>query len=163
MTRFSEGPVVEVTTEIAASPAAVWRFVTDIELPARFQDEFQGAHWLDGGAPGLGASFAGRNRRRSREWETKSTVVAFDPERAFGWAVGEQHEPGATWTFRLEPTSVGTELTFHRTLGPGPSGIRTMIAEDPEREEEIIARRDATHRSNMQAVLDGIKKLAEQE
>ena len=75
--------------------------------------------------------------------------------------MNDRDSPGATWTYRLEPATGGTRLTYHRLLGPGPSGITRMIDADPEREEEIIARRDAVHRSNMQAVVDGIKLLAE--
>lgn len=36
-----------------------------------------------------------------------------------------------------------------------------MIEAEPEREEEIIAKRDEMHRTHMQAVVDGIKALAE--
>ena len=161
MTQFADGPVVEVSTEIAAPPAAVWDLVTDINLPARFQGEFQEARWVDGEGPELGASFLGRNRLDTREWETTSWVVAFEPEREFGWAVSDRDDPGATWTFRLEPSKVGTKLIYHRRLGPGPSGLTRAIERHPEREEEIIAARDETHRENMQAVIDGVKGTAE--
>jgi hypothetical protein len=161
MTRFQDGPVVEVATDIAAPPAAVWDLVIDINLPAGFQDEFQEARWLDEGGPALGASFRGRNRLGEREWETTSYVVAYEPEREFGWAVSDRDDPGATWTFRLEPSGDGTRLIYHRRLGPGPSGLTRAIAARPEQEEEIIAARDETHRQNMQAVVDGVKAIAE--
>jgi uncharacterized protein YndB with AHSA1/START domain len=161
MTRFADGPVVEVATEIAAPPAVVWDLVTDINLSAGFQDEFQEARWLDGDGPALGASFRGHNRLGEREWETTSYVVAYEPEREFGWAVSDRDDPGATWTFRLESSDVGTRLIYHRRLGPGPSGLTRAIANRPEQEEEIIAARDETHRQNMQGVLAGIKATAE--
>ncbi len=161
MVRFEDGPVVEVTADVAAPPSVVWPLVTDIALPARFQEEFLGAEWLDAKGPALGARFAGRNRRGDRTWETTSWVVEYEPEKAFGWAVSDRIKPGATWTFRLEPIEQGTRLTFHRRLGPGPSGITRVIEQNPEDEEEIIALRNATHRSNMQAVVNGIKSLAE--
>lgn len=161
MVRFADGSVVEVTVDVAAPPAVVWALVTDINLPARFQDEFLGAEWLDGEGPALGAAFLGRNGRRGSEWETMSWVVSYEPERRFGWAVSDPDNPGATWTYLLEPTAGGTKLTYHRLLGPGPSGITSIIGRDPEREEEIIAIRDATHRTNMQGVVDGIKQAAE--
>ena len=160
MTRFADGSVVEVSTEIAAPPDRVWSVVTDINAPAAFQDEFAGAEWLDDG-PALGARFVGRNQRRGFDWETTSWVIGYEPEREFAWAVSDPENPGATWSFRLVPTEGGTLLTFHRLLGPGPSGITSIIAREPEREEEIIARRDETHRRHMQATVDGIKGLAE--
>ena len=161
MVRFVDGPVVEVSAHIAAPISRVWDLVTDINLPARFQDEFRGAEWLDDGGPGLGHSFRGRNGRDEREWETTSWVVFYEPEREFGWAVSDKENPGATWTYRLEPEGGGTRLVYHRMLGPGPSGITRLIERHPDREEELIASRDETHRSNMQGVVDGIKALAE--
>ena len=162
MTRFADHPVVEVSTIIAAPPARVWELVSDINTPARFQDEFVGAEWLEGDADsGLGASFRGRNRRGEHEWETTSWIVAHEPEREFGWAVSDRDNPGAVWTYRLEPVAEGTRLAYHRVMGPGPSGMTRAIARQPDREEELIARRDAEHRTNMQQVVDGIKRLAE--
>lgn len=161
MARFIEGPEVTVSVDIAASPSRVWELVTDINLPARFQDEFRGAEWLDGTGPGLDHSFRGRNGRGEYEWETTSWIVSYEPERAFGWAVSDKENPGATWTYRLEPVAGGTRLLFHRRLGPGPSGITRLIEKNPDREEALIAQRDGTHRRNMQGVIDGIKALAE--
>lgn len=160
MTRLADRPEVAISVDIAAPPSVVWELVTDINLPARFQSEFRHAEWIDPG-PTLGAAFKGHNARKDLEWETTSWVVSYEPERAFGWAVSDRDNPGATWTYRLEPIDAGTKLTFHRVLGPGPSGITRLIARHPDDEEEIIARRDAEHRANMQAVVDGIRALAE--
>lgn len=161
MARLADQPVVEVAADVEALPAAVWALVTDINLPARFQDEFRGAEWLDAG-PRLGARFVGRNERQGQSWETTSWVAVYEPLREFGWAVSDPDHPGATWTFRLTPIPHGTHLVYHRRLLPGPSGITGYIGRHPEREEETIAHRDAEHRANMQAVVDGIKLLAEQ-
>jgi hypothetical protein len=162
MARFSDSPIVEVSVEVAATPEELWPLVTDINLPARFQDEFRGGEWIDDG-PALGARFVGSNRRQGHDWETTSWVVVHDPFREFGWAVSDPDDPGATWTYRLEPSPAGTVLTYRRKLGPGPSGVTSAIERHPDREEEIIARRDAEHRAHMQAVVDGIKALAEQQ
>ncbi len=160
MVKFADGAVVEVETDIVAAPEAVWRLVTDINVSARFQEEFQGAQWIDEG-PALGARFRGRNARRGREWETTSWVVAYEPQQMFGWAVSDPDNPGATWTFTLEPRDAGTRLVYRRRLGPGPSGLTRVIEAEPEREAEFIARRNETHRRHMQAVVDGIRGLAE--
>jgi hypothetical protein len=160
MTRFVDGSVVEVSAAIEAPLTDIWQLVTDINLPGRFQDEFVEAEWLDAG-PALEARFLGRNSRRDREWETTSWVNSYEPMRAFGWSVSDRDNPGATWTFFLEDSGDGTFLRYHRVLGPGPSGLTAAIERNPDAEEEIIALRDEEQRENMQAVVLGIKTLAE--
>jgi len=160
MTRFADGPVVEVSVSIDAPVAVVWDLVTDINLPARFQNEFVEAEWIDEG-PAIEARFLGRNRRGERTWETTSWVVAYEPMKAFGWAVSDRENPGATWTYFLDEADDTTVLRYHRVIGPGPSGMTSAIERQPDREEEIIAVRDDQHRESMLAVLEGIRDLAE--
>jgi hypothetical protein len=160
MTRFADGPEVETAISIDATVDIVWNLVTDINIAARFQDEFEEAEWLDEG-PALGSRFVGRNRMADRTWETTSTIVTFEPGAVFRWAVEDVDDPVATWTFMLAPESTGTRLVFHRVVGPGRSGLTWAIKQDPDHEEEIIAVRDAQHRQHMEAVLVGIKALAE--
>jgi hypothetical protein len=160
MTRFKDGPVVEVSAPIDAPIEVVWDLITDINVASRFQDEFAEAEWIDEG-PALEARFNGRNTRGEREWETTSWVVIYEPKRAFGWAVSDPDNPGATWTYFLNGDDTGMILRYHRVLGPGPSGLTAAIDRHPEAEEEIIAARDEEQRQNMQAVVEGIKQLAE--
>ena len=160
MTRFADGPVVEVSVSIDAPLPDVWRLVTDINLPGRFQDEFVEAEWIDEG-PALEARFLGRNSRGDRKWETTSWVTMYEPLHAFGWSVSDRDNPGAMWTFFLEESGKGTDLRYHRVLGPGPSGLTSAIERNPDAEEEIIAARDEEQRENMEAVVLGIKSLAQ--
>ncbi len=160
MTRLSDGPTVEVSARIGVPPDRVWALVTDINVSRLFQDEFKGAEWLDDG-PALGARFVGRNANSRFEWETVCTVVEYVEDSTFSWVVNDLDDPVATWTFLLQPTEEGTLLTYHRVIGTGASGLSSAIGRHPEREEEIIAARDEVHRAHMQAVVDGIKGLAE--
>lgn len=160
MVKFADGPEIVVSVEISADPERVWELVSDINLPARFQTEFKRAEWVTQG-PALGAEFTGYNERKGLVWDTSSWIVEYEPLRSFGWAVSDRANPGATWTYRLSETAVGTRLVFHRRLGPGPSGITSVIGRHPEDEEAIIAARDAEQTINMQGVVDGIKDLAE--
>ncbi len=157
---MQDGPVVEVSVTIAAPADVVWDLATDINVASRFQDEFAEAERIDDG-PALEARFIGRNTRGEREWETTSWVVDYEPKRIFGWAVSDRDNPGATWTYFLDETGTGTILRYHRVLGPGPSGLTAAIDRHPKAEEEIIASRDEEQRQNMQAVIEGIKQLAE--
>ncbi|MEA2000322.1 MAG: SRPBCC family protein [Actinomycetota bacterium] len=162
MVRYADKPTAEVTIDIAATPDAVWDLVTDINLPARFSNEFQGADWLDGAKPGLGARFVGRNGHDAvGKWETTCTVVWFEPLRLFGYKVNDIESPAASWRFELEPSPSGTLLTMRAEMGPGRSGVSYFIYKHPDREEEIIANRLHEWRLNMEATLAGIKSLAE--
>ena len=69
--------------------------------------------------------------------------------------------PGAQWLFDLERIAGATRLRFSVTLGPGPSGISHAIAQMPDKTGKIIRRRLLEHRSNMEAVIEGIQREAE--
>lgn len=159
--RFADGPTTEAEVVVHAPPDRIWALVADIDLPARFSQEFLGATWLDGG-PAVGARFTGRNHHSMiGTWETTCVVTRYEPERAFEWAVGSADEPGASWRFELEPLDDGVRLRQWCRLGPGPSGLTPALERMPDKEERIIERRLGEHRANMQLTLDGIKQLAE--
>jgi len=77
---IAAAPGVAVEIDIAAPPERVWEFASDINIPARFSDEFRGADWVDSDGPREGASFIGRNERTDvdRVWSGKCSTVAFD-------------------------------------------------------------------------------------
>jgi len=85
--RYADKPTVEARIWIDASPARVWRLVSDVELMPDMSSELQSAEWLDGASgAALGARFIGRSKHEALgEWATTSHVVEFEPERVFGW------------------------------------------------------------------------------
>jgi uncharacterized protein YndB with AHSA1/START domain len=159
--RLADAPTTEVSQVIAATPSQLWEFVTDINLPARFSPEFQGAEWLDGATgPSVGARFRGRNQHaRIGEWQVTCTVVECEPDRVIGWAVEDVDAPAAKWRFTLEPVDGGTKVTQWCQLGPGPSGLSMVIEQMPDREHDIITRRLAEHAANMEKNLEGLAGL----
>lgn len=161
--RYADCPSIEAELLVAAPPAVVWPLVCDIQTPAEFSSEFQGGEWLDGvTGPALGARFRGRNYHEARgSWETVSTIYEYEPERAFGWAVGDPSAPAARWRFSLAPDGPGTLIRQWMQMGPGQSGISELIAQMPDKEHRILRRRLAEHHANMTATLAGIKELAE--
>jgi hypothetical protein len=161
--RYADCPTTEAELLIDAPPAVVWPLVCDIQVPAEFSSEFQGGAWLDGAtSPALGARFRGRNYHESAgTWETVSTVCELEPERVFGWAVGDPDVPAAQWRFTLEPKGPGTLIRQWMQIGPGESGISEIIRQMPDKEHRILRRRLAEHQANMQATLAGIKGRAE--
>ncbi len=161
MVKYADGPSTEISIEIDAPPAAVWPIVVDINTPAAFSDEFQGADWVDDG-PALGARFEGRNHREGiGDWRVPCTVTGFEPERLFEWTVGDVGDKVARWRFELRPTESGSQLRFDAEMGPGPSGLTPMITQNPDAEEAIVEMRLGHWRENMTNTVEGIKALAE--
>ena len=161
--RFADRPTTETDVYVAAPPKAVWPLVTEITTPTRFGTELQEAKWLDSESGAcLGARFTGRNFHPARgEWETTSTIVDFEPERCFAWAVGDPDEPSAVWRLELAPEESGTRLRYWAQMGPGPSVVTAIIEKMPDKEEKIIARRLEEWTANMTATINGIKETAE--
>jgi uncharacterized protein YndB with AHSA1/START domain len=161
MVRYADSPTAEVEVTIDAPPSAVWPLVCDIDLPARFSEEFQGAEWIDDG-PARGAVFRGRNRHPMvGEWSVVCTVTDYEPQRVFEWTVGDLDDRTARWRFELAEQGAGCRLSFRAEMGPGPSGLTPAIERMPEREEDIIDHRLEEWSANMRRTVDGIAALAE--
>ncbi len=160
--RLDDGPGTWVETVIAAPSDVVWAAVTDLDMPARFSPEYQGGVWTSE-ERGLGASFIGRNEHEAiGTWEVESWIIAYDDGRTFGWGTSDRENPGAQWTYHLEPQVGGTtKLLYSLTLGPGPSGLTAVIDRMPDKEPRIIERRLAEHHENMTKVLEGIRDVLE--
>jgi nitroreductase/uncharacterized protein YndB with AHSA1/START domain len=163
---LADEPGVTVEVDIKAPPARVWHYVSDIDLPARFSEEFQGATWDshpdDADAPAVGSVFTGNNQNDFMgEWSLPQFVTAWDPAREFAWNTSDPEAPGARWRYLLEKVPGGTRLRHQVTLGPGPSGLNAAIENRPDLEAAIIGSRQKSLRKNMQRVVEGIKDLAE--
>ena len=152
-----------VAIDIAAAPERVWELISDVTLLPRFSTELQHAQWAEGfDAPALGAQFLGTNRHPEiGEWTTTSHIVEFEPLHVFGWAVGDPENSAATWQFTVDPIPTGTRLRYTARLGPGRSGVTMLIGREPDRADEIVARRLAQWESGMRATVAGIRELAE--
>lgn len=161
--RYADRPSTEADIVIDAPAAVVWDLVTDINLPARYSNEFKGAEWLDGATRvEVGARFRGTNAHPALgTWQTTCTVIECQPERSFAYVNGEPDEPMATWRFRLEPAGEHIRLFQSAQIGPARSGLSIAIDAMPAKEQRIIARRLREFHANMTANLAGVKDLAE--
>jgi nitroreductase len=159
--RFDDGPGAVAEIDIAATPATVWALISDINLPARFSEEFIGADWASD-ERGVGAVFEGRNHHPAiGEWTIPCFVDTCDEPRSFGWRTSDVDHPGARWRFDLEPREGGTRLRFVYSMGPGPSGTTMAIANHPGKETRVLRRRIGEVYANMQRTVEGVKQLAE--
>lgn len=161
--RYADCPTTEVDVFVAAPPEALWPLVSDIQLPARFSEEFAGADWLDGAtAAAPGARFVGRNAHDAiGAWETVCTISSYEVGARFEWTVGELDDPSSAWRYTLRPEGAGTRVGMWMRMGPARSGINMAIDAMPDKESRILYRRLSEHRANMERTLLGIKELAE--
>ena len=161
--RYADKPTVEVRIWVDAPPARVWELVSDIGLMPSMSSELQSVAWLDGAnGPTAGARFTGRSKHEALgEWETTSYIVEFEPERVFGWAVGDPANPSALWRFRLEPKDGGTELSEWMQLGPARSGLSFAIDQMPDKEQKIVFVRMREFERSITVTLEQLKALAE--
>lgn len=158
---FDDGPGTWVEIEIAAPPSAVWAACTDLNLPARYSDEYKGGAWVDGG-PHLGAEFKGSNENEQiGAWDLISYVDKCVENEVFGWATSDPENPGARWWFTLTPTDAGTRLRYDVSIGPGPSGLSMVIGSAPDMEARILSGRLRQLHTNMVATVGGVKDAAE--
>ena len=158
---LADGPGVTVEVEVKAPPAEVWPYIADINLPARFSDEFQGAEWISD-EPGVGATFLGRNRRGDMpEWEVTCHVVGYEPDHLFAWNSVDADNAAAQWSLELVSLAGATRLRFAMVLGPGPSGLTMIIGQMPDMEAKIIANRQKEQAANMRRCVEGIRDLVE--
>ena len=160
--RLGDEPGTWVEVLIDAPSPVVWALITDINLPARFSEEFLGAAWVSDGPPAVGAVFNGRNRHEALgEWETPAFVEVLDEGRSFGWATVDASNPGSRWRYDLTPQDGRTRLRYSVSIGPGPSGLSIAIEAMPDKEPRIIMRRLKEHHANMHRTVLGIRGLAE--
>ena len=160
--KLSDSPRADVEIVIDASVEKVWPFICDPDLPAEFSEEFQGAVWLDGAEPSLGAKFEGTNKMGERVWTTTSTITNFSVNEIFEWTVEDLDNPVSVWSFRLVPNGETTLLMMSGALGSyNETGLHAAIAKDPENEEAIVAYRMNQWRQNMLKTVEGIKQLSE--
>jgi hypothetical protein len=161
--RYRDQPTLEVTQRVHCDVATAWKFVTDINLPARCSNELQSVEWLDGAdAVKVGARFRGRSQHDAfGDWQTVCEVVEVEDQRRWVWTVNGPDGVGATWGFEVEPASDGVLIRQWGRMGPASSGLTPGILAQPDKEARIISRRLSEWQQNMQANLDWIRSQVE--
>jgi hypothetical protein len=165
--KYAECPTVTVSADVDAPAGVVWDLVSDIGLSSRFSEEVSAVEWVDGAAgPALEAHFVGHSAHDAiGSWSTTCIVTGFEPLRLFEWSViGRDGDVSSIWRYTI--TGVGdatVHLDYWFQMGPGRGGLNYAIEAMPDKEERIVARRLEEHRVNMQRVVDGVKRLAEED
>ena len=160
--RIQDGPGVVAEIDTDARPRQVWEVISDINMPAKFSDEFAGADWLSDDEIAAGAIFCGRSATSDgREWETNCIVTEWVERETFEWRTTDPENPGAIWRFDLAEQGAGSRLRFSMIIGKENNSTAPRAMADPSLENQILFERRLIHKANMQRVLEGVKALVD--
>lgn len=104
------------STDVKASPATVWRIVSDVRRTGEWSPEC--FRVLSLGPVREGAYLIGLNHRGRVHWATLSRITTYVPGREIGWRVLTNR---AEWRYELQPSPSGTTLTQTRRTPRGES------------------------------------------
>ena len=110
-----------VTLHMRAEPGRVWDLVSDVTRIGSYSPETFEAEWLEGATgPQLGARFRGHVKRNGRGpvYWTECKVVSCEPGREFGFVVLLRDKPVNTWTYKMEASGDGTDVTESFRMQP---------------------------------------------
>lgn len=146
---------ISATVDIDATPAEVWRLVSDLTRMPEFSPELRKVIRLGAkrDEPRIGTWLIGINRRKAVVWPTTSRVVRWEPGKAVAWRT---RESGATWIYELTLTSTGTSVTGRRVL-PGytlGSKLLTPVLGGAAGHDEELAAGIRTTLERMKATLE---------
>jgi Polyketide cyclase / dehydrase and lipid transport len=149
-------PSVTSTVEVAASPDAVYRLISDLSSLTELAEETAVLRWQKGAtAAKPGAVFRGTNRNGWRRWTTTCKVSDAEPGRRFAFDVTHTIIPVSRWQYDIAATESGctvTESTWDRR--PGWFELLSRPATG-------VADRGATNKRNIEATLQRLKARAE--
>jgi uncharacterized protein YndB with AHSA1/START domain len=141
---------------MAAPPERVWALVSDVTRIGEFSPETFEAEWLDGATgPAVGAKFRGHVKRNGKGpiyWVT-CTVLASEPGREFTFGTAGKTEPLNVWSYKLESSGDGTDVTESFTLA-NKLLLRVYWA-------VLGWARGPTNRNGMRTTLERIKAVVE--
>ena len=146
----------EVTVHMNAPAERIWELVSDVTKIGKYSPETFEAEWLEGATgPAVGARFRGHVKRNGKGpiYWAECSVTECEPNRLFTFGVGKPGKALNTWSYRLVPTSDGTDVTESFQLTPN-LGLRAYWA-------VLGWARGRTNRNGMQTTLDRIKAEVE--
>lgn len=120
-----------VTVHMTAPPDEIWDLVSDVTKIGRYSPETFEAEWLEGATgPAVGAKFRGHVKRNGigPVYWTTCTVTACEPGKEFAFGVGPSDKPLNVWSYRLEPSGSGTDVTESFHLRESNVGLRLYWA-----------------------------------
>ena len=145
-----------VTVHMTAPAERIWALLSDVTRIGRYSPETFEAEWLDGATgPAPGVRFRGHVKRNGKgpTYWTTCTVLASVPDREFTFGVGPKDKPINVWSYQLESSGDGTDVTESFALAD-TAAIRFYWA--------ILGwARGRTNRNGMRTTLEAIKAEVE--
>ena len=77
------------TIVVRTSPESLYDLLSDVTRTGEWSPVCRECTWDEGASGQVGDRFTGRNDNGTRQWETRSQVVAAERGREFAWMVGE--------------------------------------------------------------------------
>jgi hypothetical protein len=157
------GATVDIEIVVSKGPDEMWELVTDVARIGEWSPECKGGAWLDGAGPEPGARFEGYNEF-SPEFKSTTTCVVTEAARpaVFEWVVLDPSldpaSPGSIWRYELEPAAErGKTVVRQRFVhGPGVTGLKRAMAEDPGESGPILQERLDQLRKHMTITVEGM-------
>jgi len=108
-------PLLEQSTDIAATPEKVWSIVSDLTRMGEWSPQCRKVI-VRGGSVKLGARTINVNKRGLLVWPTTGTVVRYEPNKQIAYRIAENR---TVWSFEIAPTDSGVRLTERREAKNG--------------------------------------------
>lgn len=148
-----DGVQGEAMVHVDAPPDEVYALVSDVTRMGDWSPETYRAEWIEGATgPEPGARFKGYNKQRIARWSRAATVRVADPGREFTFETGRPEDPETRWSYTLQATGDGTDLT--ESFESIKYGFFYKLIAPPEK-------RAAKLRSDAEQTLQRIKAVAE--
>jgi uncharacterized protein YndB with AHSA1/START domain len=146
----------EVNIHIDAPPEAVWDVLADVERMGEWSPECYRVEWLDGARPPAkaGARFKGSNRSGRLKWSVTCEIKTADRGRELSWSTVKGDKEVIRWSYRMEPTATGTNLTESFRAISWPIDVRIF-------EDIVMRNRNEEREAAMRTTLGRIKAAAE--
>jgi uncharacterized protein YndB with AHSA1/START domain len=145
-----------VTVHMNAPADKIWDLVSDVTQIGRYSPETFEAQWLEGATgPAVGAKFRGHVKRNGKGpiYWTTCTVLASEPGKEFTFGVGKSDKPLNVWSYTMESSGDGTDVTESFTLSP-TAPLRLYWA-------LFGWSRGKTNRNGMRTTLERVKAVVE--
>lgn len=149
-------PDLEVSRDIAATPAAVYAALTDITRMGEWSPETHHAEWNEGyDAPVVGARYTGHNRNGDKEWSIEAEIVELVENERFFFDCNSRGFVFSKWGYSIEPTDAGSRVTEYW------QDLRPEAALEVSKSVSGVADRVAHNRAGMEATLERLAAALE--